>query len=252
MAQNPAQKTARKSAKKGKGKLAFLVVIALLIGLGLYWRETSLIRTIDITGVSDDAKPAIIERSGIKAGMRIEDIDTNRVSLSLGGLGGWEFLGMETEGKQTVRLHMRTRFERAMVHYAGSTYVLDDYGQVMEKLAYNPQYSLMEIRGMEIQSADVGKELGTVDKNQIMAVSKVILALDATGAYSHVRELNASDLDNLYMITVNGLRVNVGDSENMEIKCRWMLGVLDSLAAEGVYSGTIDVSTGASGVYTPN
>jgi len=239
------------SAKKGGPALTLAVIVLLAVAFGIFWNNFTKIRVIEVTGVTLSEADEIARRSGITTDMRLGDIDEEALRRALGPLGKWEFIGMETEGFSTVRLHMRARTERAVVHYAGSSLVLDEYGQVMENRRDDPEYSLLEIKGLEISSAIVGRELGTTDKNQILAVGKVIRALDSSGAYSRVRELNAEDLDNLYLITVNGMRVDLGDENVMETKCAWLIGVLDSLEGEGKYTGTIDVSTGESAVYSP-
>lgn len=244
-------KTKKSGAKKGRAAGMLLLLALLGVVFGFIWNKCTVIRVIEVTGVSEADAVTIAEMSGIREGMHIADIDTDVLSRTLGSCGQWEYLGLETQGHSTVQLHMRTRTQRAVVHYAGASVVLDEYGQVMEKLVQDPEYSLLEILGMQIQTANIGQELGTTDKNQILSVSEVILALDETGAYSRVKELNASDLDNLYVITVTGVRVDLGDATDMVTKCNWMIGVLDSLESEGRYGGTVDVSTGTSAVYKP-
>ena len=251
MAQKKRQSMKKGRAKKGGAAKGVVVIAVLLLAFGIFWNNFTKIRVIEVTGVSLAEADEIARRSGITTGMHIGDIDEEAIGRALGTMGQWEFLGMETEGHSTVRLNMRTRYERAVVHYAGSSLVLDEYGQVMENRKDDPEYSLLEIVGLEIRSAVIGQELDTTDKNQIYSVRDIIMALDQTGAYSRIKELNAKDLDNLYLITVTGLRVEIGVAENLESKFAWMDAVLDSLEAEGVYSGTLDVSTGESAVYKP-
>lgn len=240
------------SAQKKGGPIKLLIAVVLLVAaFAVFWNQFTLIRVIEVSGASAEDAARIAERSGVTTDMHLSDVDPDQIERALGSLGQWEYLGYETEGYSTLRLLVRTRSERAVVHYAGSSLVLDEYGQVMENRKDDPEYSLLEIKGLEIQSASVGRELGTTDKNQILSVSEVILALDETGAYSRIRELNASDLDNLYVITVTGVQVDLGDSTDMANKCRWMIGVLDSLEQEGRYGGVVDVSTGKSAVYKP-
>jgi len=239
------------SAKKGGPALTLAVIVLLAVAFGIFWNNFTKIRVIEVTGVTLSEADEIARRSGITTDMRLGDIDEEALRRALGPLGKWEFIGMETEGFSTVRLHMRARTERAVVHYAGSSLVLDEYGQVMENRKDDPEYSLLEIVGLEIKGAFVGQELDTADKNQIISVSEVIMALDETGAYSRIRELNASDLDNMYLITVTGVKVDIGDSDNIGDKCLWMIAVLDSLEAEGTWGGVVDVSTGTSAVYQP-
>ena len=248
-----AKKTTAKKSGGGKstGVKALIVILLLIAAFGIFWNKATLVRVIDVSGVSETDKAAVIGRSGLNAEMHTWQIDESALEQALGALGQWEYIGFEQTGLGSVRIDMRTRTERAVVHYAGSSLVLDEYGQVMEHRRDDPEYSLMKIKGLEIVSAIVGHELGTTDKNQILSVGEVIRALDSTGAYSRVRELNAADLDNLYVITVNGMRVDLGDSSRIEEKCSWMNGVLDSLEAEGKYTGTIDVSAGTSAVYRP-
>ena len=241
----------KSGAAKGQAVMGLLVLGLLVAALGFIWSKATRIHVIEVTGVSQEDAELITERSGITSEMHVSDIDATDLGYRLGAFGKWEYLGMETDGYAKVILHMRTRTARAVVHYAGSFLVLDEYAQVMENRRDDPEYRWLEILGLQIQSATVGKELGTVDKNQVLSVSSVIMALDETGAYSKVKELNASDLDNLYVITVSGIRVNLGDSTDMVNKCNWMIGVLDSLESEGRSGGTIDVSTGTSAIYKP-
>lgn len=242
----------RKSrAKRGSAAGILLLAALLLLVFGVLWNKLTVVNVIEVTGVSAQDAQEIAQKSGIEEGMHMRDIDQTKVGRALGALGKWEYLGMETEGQRTVRLHMRTRTPRAVAHYAGATVVMDEYGQVMEKTVQDPEYSLLEVLGLNIRGADIGAQLETEDINQVLSLSEVILALDETGAYSCVQVLNASDLDNMYLITVTGVRVNLGDASNMQAKCNWMLGVLDSLQSEGRSGGTVDVSTGSSAVYKP-
>lgn len=246
------RRTAKGRAKRKQRPAAILLSLVLLAAVfGIFWNKFTEIRVIEVTGVPADAAQMIAERSGITTDMHLSDIDDESLQRALGSLGAWEYLGYETEGQTYVRLNMRMRTERAVTHYAGSTLVLDEYCQVMENRKDDPEYSLLEVVGLEIRSAAIGQELGTTDRNQALSVSEVIQALDETDAYSRIRELNAADLDNLYLITGTGVQVILGDSSMMQDKCLWMIGVLDSLEAEGRYGGVVDVSTAESAVYRP-
>ncbi|MDO4739239.1 MAG: cell division protein FtsQ/DivIB [Eubacteriales bacterium] len=246
--QENAKKTGGGRAKAG---VLLVIVVLLLVIFGLFWNQFTKIRVIEVSGVQQSDANAIVERSGLTEEMHPRDIDPEQLESALGTLGKWEYLGYEQIGHNAVRINMRTRYERAVVHYAGSSLVLDEYGQVMENRRDDPEYSLLEITGLEIGSVMIGRELQTTDRNQILSVSAVIRALDETGLYSRIRELNASDLDNLFMITVSGVHVDIGDATDMVEKCDWTRAVLDSLAQEGKHGGRIDVSAGISAVYSP-
>ncbi len=236
----------------GRGGLFIVLLLVIAAALFLYRNNIAVVRVIQVTDVSEDAARFIAEQSGIDAGARMDSLDEAKVRAALAPFGQWEFLSLEKSGADTVILHMRARTPRAVAHYAGSTLLLDEYAQVVSnRRDEQGADGLMEIRGLEIRSAQEGSLIGTNDVNQATGVATVLQALVETDALGRVQELNAANLDNLYMITLGGVQVQMGDSENARDKCLWMIGVLDSLESEGVSGGRVDVSTGTSAVYSP-
>ena len=246
--------TKKKNGRRG-GRLGLILLLAVVVAAAvvLYRNNIEIVRVIQVTDVTDAEARFIAEQCGIADGARMDRLTEEGVRVALQGFGQWEFLSLEKIAPSTVILHMRARTARAVVHYAGSTLLLDEYAQVISnRRDEQGADGLLEIRGMEIRSAQEGSLIGTSDVNQATGVSDVLKALVETGALQRIQELNAANLDNLYMITHAGVRVQLGDSENARDKCLWMNGVLDSLESEGKTGGRVDVSTGVSAVYSPD
>ena len=81
-------------------------------------------------------------------------------------------------------------------------------------------------------------------------MTAVLDALYDNGATQYVSELNVSDANSLYIYTRTGMRVDLGNSENMNNKIIWMAGTLKDLEARGETSGTLDVSSGNKADYS--
>ena len=59
-----------------------------------------------------------------------------------------------------------------------------------------------------------------------------------------------SDVENLRIITRTGIRVELGDAENMGNKIAWMKGAVADLERRGESGGTLDVRSGSKADYT--
>lgn len=243
------ESVARPTGTGNIGKFLLLLLLVTVVALVIL-RPFASVREIVLQGALPEDEETLLARSGLFVGMPMRTVDTKRLSLLLSGVGAYEHLDTQIDGG-TVTLFLRRRNARAVVHNAGSTCVIDERVQVMEKTADRSPIPLLEIRGMDILSAEIGKEVQTADKNQSIAVSQLIAALDETGLYSHILECDVSDLDTIRCMSVSGIRCIIGDVERLDTKCRFLLGALHSLGQEGRTSGSVDASTGMSAVYSP-
>ena len=121
----------------------------------------------------------------------------------------------------------------------------------MRQLSDLPADGMPVITGVTVTGCAVGQTVISNVAGQIQAASRVLQALWNSGLQQQVSELNLADLDNLYLITNSGMMVVLGDESAMADKLTWMQAVTQQLAAEGVTTGSLDVSSGTSAIYSP-
>ncbi|MBQ8954563.1 MAG: hypothetical protein IJ048_10635, partial [Clostridia bacterium] len=78
---------------------------------------------------------------------------------------------------------------------------------------------------------------------------EVLSEMDRQGMLSTISELNVADRYNLYLVSNTGVKIVLGDEENIPDKLVWARTVLEKLTQEGIMRGVLDVSTGKNAVY---
>ena len=68
---------------------------------------------------------------------------------------------------------------------------------------------------------------------------------------SQISELNLSDVDNLYLVSVDGFTVRLGDDANIQAKIGSMRAVFDYLRANSLSRGSVDVTDYVKPTYIP-
>ena len=101
------------------------------------------------------------------------------------------------------------------------------------------------ITGASIKSARVGEAVTYGVAGQAEAVEAILEAIDWQGFTGEISEINVGTLDDLYLVTVDGLIIRLGDSENLDEKILTARSTLVPLrAAYAMRGAVLDVSTG--------
>ena len=88
--------------------------------------------------------------------------------------------------------------------------------------------------------------------SQLEAMVTTLEALYENGATGYVSELNVSVPNDIYLYSRTGMRVDLGNRENMGNKVVWMVGALRDLESRGETTGRLDVSSGDKADYSAN
>ncbi len=245
--------------KRPSGGIVVLLIVLIAAAGYLFFTKMNVLNSITVDGVTRSERDRIVSLLGLEAGKDVSSVNLSEVRRIIRQDGAYEVLACEMRTGGNLYLDLRGRVARAKIKDTGMLYIIDEYGQVMAKYAAGDaysegkEYSLLDVTGLEIHgAAAIGSELPAADQNQVIAVSTVIRAMDSTGLYSLVTELNVQDLNNIYMTTVYGYFVEFGDSGKAENKCNIISQVIADLRQEGRYGGSIDATSGESAVYKPS
>ena len=83
------------------------------------------------------------------------------------------------------------------------------------------------------------------------ALHAILTQLHEQNATQLISEINLEAVSDLWMTTVSGFEVRLGNFEDMEDKIRWLRAVEPVLVSEGYTGGVITVSTGENASYLP-
>ena len=149
----------------------------------------------------------------------------------------------------TVTLVVSERKARAAVNCAGVILIVDEEGQIMQRMSSVPESGVIVVSGLDVSVNAQGRKIESAKTWQLRDMKTVLTALEARGMMSVMSELNLSDRYNIYLVSTSGVQIMLGDEENIPDKLVWAQAVLEKLTQEGVRRGILDVSTGRNAVY---
>ena len=225
---------------------AVLVTAAVFALLG----RVFVVRNVAVAGVSDDLRDEVIRASGLEMGGSIRSVDEDSLRRSLESTGRFALDGVEVRYPNTVTLMVRERTRDAMVLSGARLLVMDADGYVIEAVDTVPEDAGVYITGLEGGAYRIGGRISAPEE-KLAAMKAVLEAIRSQGASGYVSELNLSDVFNLTLTTRSGIRVLLGDANDMGGKILWMCSAVDDLQSRGQAGGTLDVSSGSKADYRP-
>ncbi len=233
------------------GRLLFLLVCAvaaLVVLQGTVFR----LKTVYVVGNKTKSPQEIAMLSGLMKGMNIFAVSEKDVREMLSQDHTVEFLSMQKEYPSTIYLYISERVSTAVFQWLGIQYLLDPQGLVMEESnALLLPEGMLAVTGLVPTEIRVGQKLVVEDAAQLSAYVSIISELSLQLYMDQISELNLSDPDNLYLVTVDGITVRLGNGDHMRAKIGAMRTDMVYLRQLGKSSGILDVSVPQDGKYMP-
>ena len=220
--------------KRGVGTVV-LTLILLLAACALVNATLLQITTVTVIGNRQVSREQVIARSGLD-----------------GRVGYLMFERLEKEFPNRLIIYVRERTPAANLVMMSNQFILDEEGFVLEKTKeQNLGNGLINVTGMKVKHMEVGEEIQTVSASQMDAYRTVMAEIVLQNCGGTLSELNVSDVDNLYLVTVDGCTVKLGTAEDIRGKLLTVRGVKRYLDENGYAPGALDATQPGYATYTP-
>ena len=240
----------RRRSKRGSGMpIVFAVLALLMIAAFVLFRFVFVVRNVDTTGSFSLSREEITRAAGIRFNGSIFRVDTDAIARNVNALGTVGVDDVQLVYPSTVRIQAHDRIKQAMFVFSSGVTVLDEEGFAVARMMEVPNEDLLYISGLHARECRVGERVDA-QEGQIEAYSTVVQALNRNSVKSYASELNLDDVNNMYILTRNGITVLLGNADNMYNKIAWMKGAILDLEARKQYGGTLDVQSGTKADYT--
>ncbi len=247
----------RKKASQQAMCMAILVVAVLAVLVVISFSRVFVVRDVMVVGNRSLLREEVVTQSGVKPGDNLFSLSDHALKQALEQNRYIEYVGHEFDYRGTLTLHIKERLGMAVVYDLGYYYVLDDMGMVLECAgsAYPTNVAGPRVTGFQIEPNSritVGERLPVHDKGQLEAMQAVLSELDSTTMLPHTSELSVKNTDNLYILTADGTKIELGDTHSLHTKLLISRGVISVRQEEGDLLGAkIDVSNGKNAHYIP-
>jgi len=224
-----------------------LTPLAILVAITVFFR----VSTISVTGDSGYEESDILKASGIKVGDNMFRFNKFESIENI-------FDEMPYIDEISIRRHLPDDVEIivsrcipvAALQNASSWYLIDAKGKILENIGENQPDGYPVIVGAELEDPKVGEYVKFIDKEK---EKPLFLVLNTSINSDILQYIDNIDVDRVYNIkfTYKGrFTVNIGDSEQIDKKIRFMLLMAEEkLSADAV--GTIDVSDATTARFIP-
>lgn len=252
---NYIMKQTQRSRQKGRGLWAVLCSLFVLAGVGIILYST-LFRlkyaNIQVVGVSYRTPQEVVALAGLKEGDNILLLDEEKIRENINKDRYLVFQDMQRDYPDGLIIQVFERIPRVNVQSMGVQYTLDGEGMVLEQTqTLQLTEGLIAVTGLQITSSVLGRYITCQREEQLTAYRRVLAELAMQEAISQISELNLADMDNLYLVSVDGFTIRLGDDGEMQAKIGAMRAVLDYLRETGRVKGSIDVSAPINPTYSP-
>ena len=239
-----------KPRRQRRAGLGFLAMVAVLVVAALVIRSrTFVLGEVRVEGNEAYTDSQIAAMSGLKIGESIFSVNENAIARSFSTSSDVKLLDVRVDLPDTVTLVVSERKARAAVNCAGVILIVDEEGQIMQRMSSVPESGVIVVSGLDVSVNAQGRKIESAKTWQLRDMKTVLTALEARGMMSVMSELNLSDRYNIYLVSTSGVQIMLGDEENIPDKLVWAQAVLEKLTQEGVRRGILDVSTGRNAVY---
>ena len=246
------EEKARIRSRSITGRLILLlaiVVAAIIILQGTAFR----LRTVYVIGNVHRTAQQVAGASGLVKGLNIFAISEDEVRKNLASDHTIVFLGLQKDYPSTIYLYISEREPVAATQWLGLLYTLDEEGMVMDETnSTSMPAGMPTVTGFQITNIHVGQKMEVRNQEQMRAYYDIMAELRLQYYRDQIQDINLTDSDNLYLLTVTGISVRLGSREFMRAKIGALRTDIAYLQQLGKTSGLLDVTIPEDAKYRPD
>lgn len=239
--------------RRGKGLKTLIALALLLVIVGIVLHSTLFkIRYINVYGNVNLSQEEIVIQSGLAKDQNIFSVDKHQVEERINSNRYLKYQNLRRDYPDTITLVVYERVPCATFQTLGIQYTVDKTGMVLEQTEeLTPVPGMIVMTGIKVEQAGVGRQLILKSEKQLKAMQEILYEIEMKGLDERISELNLSDLENLYLVTVDGFSVRLGPYEMIGPKLISLDAVHQELLRRELSGGTIDVSAPIYPTYIP-
>ena len=241
--------------KRRMGWLYKLLVLLLCLCVLLIVLYETIFRLEAVYVIGNEQKTAqeVVVASGLRSGQNIFSISAEDVEKAISKNHTLIFEDVHIEFPNTVYLYIRERKAVAAMSWLGIMYTLDGEGMVMAEItASQVDPDMPEVTGFRLTDVVVGRMLSVSSQAQMDAYQSIMLELYEQIYTSRVEKINLADPNNLFIETVEGITVRLGDASYMQAKICAVRTYMSYFRQLGKTGGLLDVTTPEDAKFQPD
>lgn len=229
---------------------SLLVLIAIVCIVGYSFFD---IRSIVVEGNSRFSDEEIISFSGMEIGNNIFMFNSKDAMLAIEENIYIDVVSIEREYPNTVKITVNERNKDAVIFYSGNYIYIDREGNILE--ISNSQSSITSIpvaSGIDVSAFNLGQKIAFNDTLRFSAITTILKGIYECDIAHRIQNIDFSDINNIVLKEHNGMMIKIGQAQDVEIKIKRSVKILEYLENKNITSGLIDASTKGFASYIPD
>ena len=225
--------------------LTFLLILV-VAGGAFISSEVMRIREVAVLGCEERNPAQVVNLAAIENEQSVFTLKFKQITAQIDADPYFDVKDIRYVFPDTLRIEVEERKASAAIEYLSGVLIVDETGFVLEA-----KPNLMDVRRIPVVSGlritegyQVCETLVSAQASQIDAMCAILTQLRAQNAIQLIEEINLDAVSDIWMTTLSGFEVRLGNFESMASKIEWLRAVEPVLASEGYTSGIITVSTG--------
>ncbi len=253
-ATEPVQKPQKKVRKSGSvffRVFAFLAILA--VALVVVMKTCFRLEAVCVIGHKTYSAQKIINLSGLTYEQNLFAISEEEIAANLQKDHTIILKDVQVKIPNMIYLQIEERYPVAILEWGGVHYLVDKDWLVMK--VYSESESLPQlpmIKGVEAFDVSKGQFVPVKSKQQMTAYDLLIDELYMQHYEEQIKEIRLRDPENIYLVTRDGLNVQLGKAEDLERKLRAMRTVIAYLRALDKNTGLLDVNVPTEVKFSPS
>jgi cell division protein FtsQ len=227
--------------------IAAVVVTAALL---LTW-FLLIVDKIEVTGNARFTGEEIVSASQLKTGRHIWVVNLAEAERNIEQNPYVESADIKRVYPDKLVISVTERTEAAVIVGLNAQAVIDPKGYVLTIGARADYTGLIQISGMGFGGYHVGQRLGEESDFNSRTLVALLAAIYSAGIEDEIAAVDMSNPLSVYMTTLKGLTLHIGQPDDLDNKLANYVAVLPKLAEMGIdTSGTLDLSAMGDPVYS--
>ncbi len=221
-----------------------LLFLAVAFGVGVLVRSVLFsVRAAQVSGNVNMTEEAVLQVAGISLGQNMFELDETAIARRVNANRYLSFEQLRLDWPDGVTLFVTERVPCAYAKAYGMLYILSEDGMVLEEsndIDILP--ALPMVQGFQEGDVLVGRKIATEGSKKLQAYRELISELQLQDYLDQISVLNISDMDNIFLVTIDRYTVQLGSRDDARAKVGAMRAVVEKLRELGNEAGTINVA----------
>jgi len=233
--------------------LVLVCILLIFVSLAFILRGLVFtIRNVKVHGISLVSWQDVAISAGLSPASNFFNLDEAHIRKGINSNRYLIYQKMEKVFPNTLVLYVQERQPSARINYIGIAYIMADDGMILERTKDLTKFTdLMTVSGMAIGDIHVGNVPST-HFPQVDVCVNIIRELDQQNFLSQIKDLNVANPASIYMTSIDGYSIHIGDAKDLQAKIGTVRAVLQALRKGSYPIGVIEATVPGEATYRPD